>query len=117
MRWLCLGMMLGGCGAEPAASGNDDSVDSTDDSGTSGTDDTGDVDTVAASITRGAAIVDSVCEHCHTPYNPLAARIDGLDDDEIASVIRNGSGYMPPQDLDDGEIADVIAYLRVTYPE
>ena len=120
MRWLCLGMMLGGCGAEPAASGHDDSVDSTADTGTSGTDDTGSVlDTaaIAASVARGAAIVDSVCERCHTPYNPLAARIDGLDDDEIASVVRNGSGYMPPQDLDDGEIADVIAYLRVTYPE
>ena len=110
-------MMLGGCGADSAAPGNDDSVDSTDDSGTSAADDTGNVDTVSASITRGAAIVDSVCERCHGPYNPLPTRIDGLDDDEIASVIRNGSGYMPPQDLDDGEIDDVIAYLRVTYPD
>ncbi len=115
MRWLCLGLMLGGCGADPAASG--DSVQSTDDSWTSETDDSGNVDTVAASVARGAAIVDSVCERCHTPYNPLPARIDGLDDDDIAYVIRNGSGYMPPQDLDDGEIADVIAYLRATYPE
>ena len=32
-------------------------------------------------------------------------------------MIRNGSGYMPPQDLDAGEIADVIAYLRVTFPD
>ena len=118
MRWLCLAMMLSGCGADSAASG-DDSGDATDDSATTGRDDSGGLDTsaVAASIARGAAIVDSVCEHCHTPYNPLAARIDGLDDDDIAHVIRNGSGNMPPQDLDDGEIADVIAYLRVTYPE
>jgi len=121
MRWLCLGMVLGGCDAESAApdNGANDSVSSTDDSGTSETDDSGNVDTatVAASIARGAAIVDSVCEHCHGPYNPLAVRIDGLDDDEIAHVIRNGSGYMPPQDLDAGEIADVIAYLRVTFPD
>ena len=115
MRWVCLAMMLGGCGAD-AAPGNhaNDSVAATDDSGLSETGDSG-VD--EASITRGADIVASVCNHCHGFGNPLAARIDGLDDDEIASVIRNGSGSMPPQDLDDGEIADVIAYLRVTYPE
>jgi mono/diheme cytochrome c family protein len=110
-------MMLAGCGADPAASGNeaDDSVPSTDDSAPP--DDSGGAQDTAAAIDRGADIVASVCERCHGPYNPLAARVDGLDDDDIASVIRNGSGYMPPQDLDDGEIADVIAYLRVTYPE
>ena len=115
MRWVCLAMILGGCGADPAP-GNDanDSADSTDDSGTG---ETGDSGAYEESITRGADIVASVCNHCHGLGNPLASRIDGLDDDEIASVIRNGSGSMPPQDLDDGEIADVIAYLRVTYPE
>lgn len=115
MRWVCLAMMLGGCGAD-AAPGNDasDFAGPTDDSGLGETGDSG-VD--EASITRGASIVASVCNHCHGFSNPLAARIDGLDDDEIASVIRTGSGAMPPQDLDDGEIADVIAYLRVTYPE
>ena len=121
MRWVCLGMMLGGCGADPSAPGNDatDSVDSSDDSGTSDTDDSGNMDTaaVAASVARGAAIVASVCNHCHGLGNPLASRIDGLDDDDIASVIRNGSGNMPAQDLDEGQIADVIAYLRLTYPE
>jgi mono/diheme cytochrome c family protein len=120
MRWLCLGMMLAGCGADPAASGSDDSVDSADDTGSSGTDDSGsapDTAAIAASVARGAAIVDSVCERCHGAYNPLAVRIDGLDDDEIAHVIQNGFGRMPPQDLDESEIADVIAYLRVTYPE
>ena len=79
MRWLCLGMVLGGCGAESAApdNGANDSVSSaddsgtseTDDSGTSETDDSGNVDTatVAASLARGAAIVDSVCEHATGP--------------------------------------------------
>ena len=116
MRWLCLGMMLGGCGADESAPVDDphDSVPSVDDSGTSGTNDSG---ADEPSITRGGDIVASVCNRCHGYGNPLASRIDGLDDDEIASVIRNGSGRMPPQDLDDGEIADVIAYLRVTYPE
>ena len=115
MRWVFLAIMLGGCGADPApANDANDSADSTDDSGTG---ETGDSGADEASITHGGDIVASVCNRCHGLGNPLASRIAGLDDDEIASVIRNGSGNMPPQDLDDGEIADVIAYLRVTYPE
>ena len=96
-----------------------DDTGGTDDSGTNDTD-TGNTDDTAddaASIARGAAIVQSVCNHCHEPYNPLAVRIEGFDDDDIAYVIRNGSGYMPPQDLDPGDIADVIAYLRATFPD
>jgi mono/diheme cytochrome c family protein len=129
MRGWFLGVMLVGCGAdseEPDGEANDSSTDDTgtartDDSGTddSGTNDSGtdDSGTDAESIERGGAIVQSVCNHCHEPYNSLAVRIEGFDDDDIASVIRNGSGYMPPQDLDADEIADVIAYLRATYPD
>ena len=114
MRWMCLGVLLGGCDGDSAPPENDDSVSEMDDSGAIETSDSG-VD--EGSIARGGDIVASVCESCHGPYNPLAARIAGLEDDEIASVIRNGSGYMPAQVLDDSEISDVIAYLRVTYPE
>lgn len=114
MRWLYLGIVLGACTAEAPV----DSSSPTDD--TSGDDDSGsetdDTAADAAAIERGAEIVQSLCNHCHGYGNSLAARIDGLGDDDIASVIRNGSGYMPAQDLDAGDIADVIAYLRATFP-
>ncbi len=126
--------MLGACGSNHEAPHGDaddsspgptsDDSGAPDDSGANGTDDSGAgtddsapvVDTAAA-VERGAAIVDAVCNHCHGPGNQLANRIAGLDDHEIASVIENGSGYMPAQDLDPDEIADVLAYLRATFSD
>ena len=120
MRWLCLCMMVIGCGSNQPAGGGTDSGDGGttggDDSATSGTDDSGTEDTAeAASIARGDAIVHDVCSHCHDP-DGLAKRAAQLDDDTLASVIENGFGSMPAQDLDAQQIADVIAYLRSVSP-
>jgi mono/diheme cytochrome c family protein len=112
-------MMLMGCG-----SGKGSDVDSGDggttrgdDSGTVGTDDSGTVEDTAeaASIARGDAIVHDVCSHCHDASG-LAKRADALDDETLASVIENGFGAMPAQNLDEQQIADVIAYLRSVSP-
>ena len=114
MRWLCLCMMVMGCGSKTA--GSDSPIDSAD-GGTTGGDDSGTVfdSAEAASIERGAEIVQEVCSHCHDPSG-LAKRAAQLDDETITSVIENGFGAMPPQDLDDQQIADVIAYLRANDP-
>ena len=117
MRWLCLCMMVMGCGSKTA--GSDSPIDSGDGGTTggddSGTDDSGTDTAEAASIARGAEIVQNVCSHCHDP-DGLAKRAADLDDDTLASVIENGFGSMPPQDLDEQQIADVIAYLRANGP-
>jgi mono/diheme cytochrome c family protein len=114
-------MMLMACGSNSDGTGTVDSGNDgtpgddsgTNDSGTNGTDDSGTVDDTgeAASIARGAAIVQDVCSHCHSSAS-LAQRAAGLDDATITSVIENGFGSMPPQNLDAQQIADVIAYLR-----
>ena len=123
MRWLYLCMMVMGCGSKNAPSGGTDSaIDSGDggttggdDSGTNGTDDSGTDTAESASIARGEEIVQDVCSHCHDP-GALAKRAADLDDDTITSVIENGFGSMPAQDLDAQQIADVIAYLRSVSP-
>jgi mono/diheme cytochrome c family protein len=116
-------MMVMGCGSNKAGSdGTDSPIDSGDDgttggddSGTSGTDDSGTDTAEEASIARGAEIVQEVCSHCHDS-GALAKRVVNLDDDTIASVIENGFGAMPPQNLDAQQVADVIAYLRANSP-
>ena len=117
MRWLCLCMMVMGCGSSTDGTGLP--LDSGD-GGTTGGDDSGTGDSgtdtaEAASIARGAAIVQDVCSHCHDPGG-LAERAAQLDDETLASVIENGFGAMPPQNLDQQQIADVIAYLRANGP-
>jgi mono/diheme cytochrome c family protein len=110
-------MMVMGCGSKKApGDGTDSALDSGDDSATGG-DDSGTVfdSAEAASIARGGEIVQEVCSHCHDPSG-LAERAAALDDDTITSVIENGFGAMPPQDLDEQQIADVIAYLRANSP-
>lgn len=72
----------------------------------------------------GAEKYDVFCSSCHGADGTAGVQVDGvaatdlgasvptLADDVLVSVIQDGSGTMPPQQLDDDETADVIAYLR-----
>ena len=72
---------------------------------------------------RGAVLYGQNCVFCHGPNRsglpPLYPPLNPLDktDTEIAERIRLGKGIMPafPQ-YSDGEVADVIAYLRQGTP-
>jgi cytochrome c551 len=76
----------------------------------------------------GAEVYDRTCSSCHgadgadgvqvngVPAAILADVVPGMSDDELTSVIQDGSGEMPAQGLDDDETADCIAWLRQTFP-
>lgn len=54
---------------------------------------------------------------CHDQNDVLDRRVPELSDTQIFRVVRNGEGYMQPQDhLSDEDILDCIAYLRTAYP-
>ena len=71
--------------------------------------------------TAGAAIFSSICAECHGADGAsgsgadLTVRVPALTDEEITTVVLNGQGYMPAQDLDPTQVADVVAYLRATF--
>jgi len=41
--------------------------------------------------------------------------VSGLSDDQIINAVLDGDGAMPPQDLEDQEMADVLAWLRTEF--
>ena len=74
----------------------------------------------------GAEKYDLFCSSCHGADGTAGVQVDGvaatdlavtasLDDATLATVIQDGYLAMPPQQLDDDETADVIAYLRETF--
>jgi mono/diheme cytochrome c family protein len=72
----------------------------------------------------GAKVFAATCAqvNCHGPdgsgsdpssdADDLSKVVPGLSDSEIESRIENGFGLMAPVDLDEQEMADVIAYVR-----
>lgn len=75
----------------------------------------------------GADHYDLFCSSCHGADGTAGVQVDGvaatdlavvpsLDDDTLTTVIQDGYLAMPAQQLDDDETADVIAYLRETFP-
>jgi mono/diheme cytochrome c family protein len=76
----------------------------------------------------GKQVYDSTCVNCHgatgdegvdvggTPAADLNARVPAMTDEEITTQVKDGGSAMPAQDLDDTQIADVIVYLRETFP-
>lgn len=38
--------------------------------------------------------------------------VSGLSDDQVINAVLDGEGSMPPNDLEDQEMADVLAWLR-----
>jgi len=100
--------------------GGDEVADTTD--GTTDTTDTGGPD-----IANGMMIHDSSCAvagcHSATDVVQLSVRVPALDDAGLTDQIRNGGmsadGTMPAfgeAQIDAQELADLIAFLRQTYP-
>jgi len=72
---------------------------------------------------RGEPQFQMVCALCHgrtgqgvsrTPA--LAGRVHELSDDELLSAMIQGRGAMSRTRLNDQQAADVLAYLRQTFP-
>lgn len=45
----------------------------------------------------------------------LSGRVSGLSDDQIIDSVLDGKGAMPPQDVTDQQMADVLAWLNDTF--
>lgn len=85
-------------------------------------------DEPAGDPVAGEAVYASACSGCHGDDGMLGVETGGvaaadlsttvpaLSDEALADVIQNGTGEMIATGLDDTETADVIAYLRETFP-
>lgn len=67
-----------------------------------------------ADLVNGESIYSTSCMGCHgTNGTDIVAESASLTDEELASVIIDGVGGMPPQStLSDTDIRDVIGYIR-----
>ena len=63
---------------------------------------------------NGESIVNSRCMGCHGG-NPAIENAGSMTDEELRDLFANGKGGMPPVNLSESELLDVIAYLRATY--
>jgi mono/diheme cytochrome c family protein len=90
--------------------------------------DTG-TDTDIVGDQAAGATLFSACAGCHgtdgiggddiggTPSADLTAKVPALTDTELANIIESGFGSaMPSQYTDAQDVADVVAYLRATFP-
>ena len=78
-------------------------------------------------VAEGEAIYERTCENCHGADGTAGIQVDGVpaadltvvipqfSDDDLATMIKEGIGAMPAQDLQGREVDDVIAYLRATF--
>jgi mono/diheme cytochrome c family protein len=75
------------------------------------------------SAARGEAQYQMVCARCHgasgggagrTPA--VAGRVHALSDADVVGAMLNGRGAMGRTGLTDRQAADVLAYLRATFP-
>jgi mono/diheme cytochrome c family protein len=72
----------------------------------------------------GAIVYTATCATCHGASGggivedaaDLRVRVPAMTDEQIEANILNGTDLMDPVDLTEDEIADVIAYLRETFP-
>jgi len=107
---LCLGTVFVAC--DDGATDTTDSTDSTD-----STDATDDTDDGGADLEAGEATFDGTCAQCHgadgtgnTGPN-LDERVPSLTVDQVRTVVLNGQGYMPAQDLTEEEATNVAAFV------
>lgn len=69
----------------------------------------------------GEAVYASTCAACHGADGEggsgpaMAGIVADESDADIVEVVLDGEGSMPPQDLTDQEVADVLAYLIETF--
>ena len=70
-------------------------------------------------VERGAQVFAENCMRCHGQYGSgrelmpaMNLLMENSSDADLAEVIVEGTDHMPPQDLNEQEVADVIAYLR-----
>lgn len=79
---------------------------------------------VTGDATAGATVYANTCAACHNDdgsgqegYSPsLVDEIPDQTDDELTSIIQDGYGDMPAQNLSEQDLADVIAYCREQFP-
>lgn len=72
---------------------------------------------------RGAALFSSRCAVCHGDDGSggsqgvnIADHVPYHSDEDLVELLAEGEGRMPAPGLSDQEIADVLAYLRATFP-
>ena len=77
--------------------------------------------------TAGANVYET-CARCHGDDGKLGVKIGGepaadlsveipeKSDAELADIAQNGFGTMVGQGISDGDLPDLIAYLRATFP-
>ena len=96
----------------------------TDDTDTDDTNtDTDDTDS-GADLAAGETVYMATCgsDYCHGSNGVDGSAPDHPDviptysDEDLENVIQNGTGYMGGQGLTDQELADVMLYLRTTFP-
>ena len=74
-------------------------------------------DTATSTDRDGATIHDSSCQACHANNGlDLATVVPPLSDAALEGIIVYGQGSMPAQGLTDGELSNIMTYLRDTYP-
>ena len=135
--WPCFAVVALSCGkdkdttTETPTEGDADTDADTDSDTDADADADTDADTdadVTGDAARGETLFSS-CAGCHgadgtggfdiggTLSADLTVRVPALTDEELSNIIKDGYGTaMPSQYTDAQDIADVIAYLRVTFP-
>jgi cytochrome c6 len=76
--------------------------------------------TLSAHAQDGAALYKAKCAMCHgadgsklSAHNLETADVQKLSDGDIAGIITNGKGHMPPtKSLKPEEVSAVVAYVR-----
>ena len=123
---LLAAALLAACGGDAAsdtAAGTSTEVATSADTGAT---DTGSstattTSTGTATDTEGAALYAIHCASCHgadgsgVSAPSLGYNVSGKTDEELRTLIRDGSGYMPPVAVPDEDIPVLIAYLRATF--
>ncbi len=80
-------------------------------------------DGLVGDAAAGATLFTNNCSFCHGADGgggsgpSLIDLVPTLEDADITGTITEGQGNMPAIDLDDQELADVLAYLRDTFGE
>jgi mono/diheme cytochrome c family protein len=75
----------------------------------------------------GAAVYDRACSSCHgadgtagvqvngVPAADLSVVVPTLSEEDLTTIVDEGSGEMPPVSLDPDDVADCVAYVTETF--